>query len=342
MKILGIETSCDDTCAALLDIKRGKFNVLKSIVASQANLHKKYGGVVPEVAARKHVETIIPVISEAIRQQRSKVDVIAIASGPGLISSLHVGVETAKALSLVWDVPLIKVNHIEAHIYSVLLSVGVRHASHLPFKFPAIALIVSGGHTELILMRDHGKYSLLGRTRDDAAGEAFDKSAKMLGLPYPGGPQISQHAQHGDPRKYDIPKPMIHEPGYEFSFSGMKNAIRLLIENFGTDAPLGRLSPDLCASIEQAIIDVLTNKSIKTIEHYKPKTFILAGGVSANKKLRKTLKYALPKSTQFLAPDIKFCMDNASMVAVAAYFHAKNKEYIPYHKLTANANWELV
>jgi len=353
MKILGIETSCDDTCAALLDIKRGKFDVIKSIVSSQADLHKKYGGVVPEVAARKHVETIIPVIKEVLNSPsftkegvggrlrgKRKLDAIAIASGPGLVTSLHVGVETAKALSLAWNVPLIKVNHIEGHIYSPLLNVGARHASPLPLKFPAIALIVSGGHTELILMTSHGKYRLLGRTRDDASGEAFDKSAKMLGLSYPGGPEISKRAKKGNPYKYDIPKPMIHEPGFEFSFSGMKNAIRLLIEDLGTDA-IHRVS-DLSASIEQAIIDVLTHKSLKAVKHYKPKTFILAGGVSANKKLRKTLQHALPKSTQFLAPDMKFCMDNAAMIAAAGYHHAKNKKFIEYHKLTADANWELV
>jgi len=351
MNILAIETSCDDTCAALVEIKHGRFNVLKNIVASQADLHKKYGGVVPEVAARAHVETIIPVIKEAInspsciqggvrgglRGKRS-IDAIAIASGPGLITSLHIGVETAKSLSLAWNVPLIKVNHIEGHIYSAIINNNISN-----LKFPAIALIVSGGHTELILMQNHGKYKLLGRTRDDASGEAFDKSAKMLSLPYPGGPEISKRAQKGNPYKYDIPKPMIHEKGYEFSFSGMKNAIRLLIEDIShTDAPLERLYPDLCASIEQAIVDVLVSKSIKAVEEYNPKTFILGGGVSANKKLRKTLANALPKSTKFLIPELKYCMDNASMVAVAGYFHAKKKEFIPYHKLKADANWELV
>ena len=344
MIILGIETSCDDTGAAIVEANAGKFRVLKNIVASQSNLHKKYGGVVPEVAARAHVETIIPVINEAIREQRSKIDAIAVASGPGLITSLHVGVETAKALSCAWNVPLIKVNHIEGHIYSSILNLpsSIIH-------FPAIALLVSGGHTELILMRDHGKYKLLGRTRDDAAGECFDKSAKMLGLAYPGGPQISKHAKSGNPEACDIPRPMIDQDGFEFSFSGMKNAIRLLIEkisantNLCTDAIFGVSEiNDLCASIEQAIVDVLAFKSLKAIEKYKPKTFILSGGVSANKKLRATLQSALLKKTTFLAPDISYCMDNAAMIAAAGYFHARKKDFIPYHKLTANANWELV
>lgn len=345
MKILGIETSCDDTCAALIDIKRGKFNVIKSIVSSQADLHKKYGGVVPEVAARKHVETILPVIQEVVPRiwraggsRIPKIDAIAIASGPGLITSLHVGVETAKALSVAWDVPLIKVNHIEAHIYSPLLNKNIAD-----LKFPSIALIVSGGHTELILMRGHGKYQLLGRTRDDASGEAFDKSAKMLGLSYPGGPQVSKRAEKGNPIAYDIPRPMIYEDNFEFSFSGMKNAIRLLVEDIGKNkAQRTPIKNNLCASIEHAIVDVLVTKSLKATDKYELKTFILAGGVSANKNLRSTLKRALPKKITFLVPEQKYCMDNAAMVAVAGFNHAQNKKFIPYHKLSADANWELV
>ena len=357
MIILGIETSCDDTCCALLEIKRGKFRLIKSIVASQANLHKKYGGVVPEVAARAHVEAMIPVIKEVTGQHRSKIDAIAVASGPGLITSLHVGVETAKALSYAWNVPLVKVNHVEGHIYSPLIS----RRGLADLKFPAIALVVSGGHTELILMRGPGQYSLLGRTRDDAAGECFDKSAKMLGFPYPSGPQIGKRAKHGNPEAYDIPRPMIDRDDFEFSFSGMKNAIRLLVENMSPPLPNGASLisplvlrgglrggyadsriPDICASIEQAIIDVLVHKSLKATDKYHPKTFILSGGVSANKKLRKTLKHALPKKTKFLVPDLSYCMDNAAMISVAAYHQAKNKKFTPYYKLTANANWELV
>ena len=378
MRILSIETSCDDTSAALIEVKSSKFIVKKSIIASQAKLHTKYGGVVPEVAARKHVEAIIPAINEILPVRtrhalfRPKIDAIAVTQGPGLITSLHVGVETAKTLSVAWGVPLVGVNHIEGHIYSVLLNTGTRHALSIQsIKFPAVALIVSGGHTELILMTDHEKYKLLGRTRDDASGEAFDKSAKMLGLPYPGGPEISKQAEKGDPNSFEIPKPMIHEKGFEFSFSGMKNAIRLIIEDLKSNRhPSDRhaelvsaSAPDsktkkqtlpaksagqgddlnnLCASIEQAIVDVLVSKSIKAVEQYKPKTFILAGGVSANKKLRKTFSKKLPKNIKFLMPKMEFTQDNAAMIAAASYHHIKKKKFSNPYKLTANSNWELV
>lgn len=341
MIILGIETSCDDTAVALLEIKAGRFKLLNHLTASQTKLHAKYKGVVPEVAARAHLETIIPVLTETLSLRTSRVqslppDAIAITTGPGLITSLLIGVETAKALSFAWNIPLIGVNHIEGHIYSSLLS-----DLSLKIKFPAIALVVSGGHTELILMKNHGQYKLLGRTRDDAAGECFDKAGKMLDLPYPGGPEISKRAAKGNPHAFELPRPMLHEPGFEFSFSGMKNAIRLLIEDCrrGTrPAPTN----DLCASIEHAIVDVLVQKSIKAVAKYKPKTFILAGGVAANKKLRQTLSENLPKSTRFILPPQEYCMDNAAMIAMAGYFHLKKKQFIKYDKLKANANWELV
>ena len=378
MLILGIETSCDDTAAALLEVKNGRFKLLKHLTASQVKLHAKYQGVVPEVAARAHLETIIPVLTEVLKSpplrggarggaRWKKPDTIAVTAGPGLITSLLIGVETAKALSFAWNVPLIKTNHIEGHIYSPLLSsVGARHALPLQIKFPAIALIVSGGHTELILIKNHGQYKLLGRTRDDAAGECFDKAGKMLGLPFPGGPEISKRGAKGNPLAYDLPRPMLHE-GFEFSFSGMKNAIRLLIEELKNNvileggrrptdrihlqntgsyrsaiAPLQDDTNDLCASIEHAIVDVLVQKSLKAVAKHKPKTFILAGGVAANQKLRQSLAAALPKTTRFLLPEPEFCMDNAAMIAVAGYFQAKKKKFVKYDKLKADANWELV
>ncbi|OGY92942.1 MAG: tRNA (adenosine(37)-N6)-threonylcarbamoyltransferase complex transferase subunit TsaD [Candidatus Komeilibacteria bacterium RIFCSPLOWO2_02_FULL_48_11] len=364
MLILGIETSCDDTAAALLEVKSGRFRLLNHLTASQTKLHAKYQGIVPEVAARAHLETIIPVLTEVLghpvetRHASSLLDAIAITTGPGLITSLLIGVETAKALSFAWDVPLVSVNHIEGHIYSVLLSPvafsETQHAASLQdIKFPAIALIVSGGHTELILMsarggsasggKNRGQYRLLGRTRDDASGECFDKAAKMLGLPYPGGPEISKRAKKGNPAAFDLPRPMIHEPGFEFSFSGLKNAIRLLIENIGRDVACNvSTKNDLCAAIEQAIVDVLVYKSLSAVTKYKPKTFILAGGVAANKKLRQTLSDNLPKSTRFLLPQPEYCMDNAAMIAVAAYHQIKKKKFVKYDKLKADANWELV
>ena len=336
MHILGIETSCDDTAAALVEVKGDKFRVLKNIIASQAKLHQKYGGVVPEVAARKHVETIIPTIQEALGSKRPNLDAIAVTSGPGLITSLHVGVETAKSLSIAWDVPLVGTNHIEGHIYSVLLNEKISR-----LKFPAVALVVSGGHTELILMTDHGRYKLLGRTRDDAAGEAFDKSAKMLGLPYPGGPEISKHAEKGNADAFDIPRPMIERDDCEMSFSGMKNAIRLLIEDLKKSKEKLPIN-DLAASIEQAIVDLLVTKSLIAVAQNNPKTFILSGGVSANKKLRSCIKKASPKSINLLIADQKFTQDNAAMIAGASYHHIKGKQFSDPCKLSANANWELV
>lgn len=353
MKILGIETSCDDTAAALLEVKGGRFKLLKHLTASQVKLHAKYKGVVPEMAARAHLETIIPVLTEVLSplltKERGRVrlpDAIAITTGPGLITSLLIGVETAKTLSFAWDIPLVGVNHIEGHIYSTLLTPPplLRRGLGGGLCFPAVALVVSGGHTELILMKNHGQYKLLGRTRDDASGECFDKAARMLGLPYPGGPEIGKRAAKGNPRAFDLPRPMIHEPGFEFSFSGLKNAIRLLIADLSNRDAKYRVSTinDLCASIEQAIVDVLVYKSLSAVSKYKPKTFILAGGVSANKKLRQTLASSLPKKTAFLSPAPEFCMDNAGMIAAAAYHHIKKKQFTKYDKLKANANWELV
>lgn len=209
--------------------------------------------------------------------------------------------------------------------------------------FPAIALIVSGGHTELILIKTHGSYKLLGRTRDDAAGEAFDKAANMLGLPYPGGPTISKYAERGNPSAFKLPRPMLERDDFEFSFSGLKNAIRLTIESIGRGvAQNASAKHDLCASIEQAIIDVLAGKSLKAVIRHKPKTFILAGGVAANLKLRTTLATLLPKNIRFLIPEPKYCMDNAAMIAAAGYYHAKSKDFDRYDTLTADANWELV
>ena len=332
MLILGIETSCDDTAAALLEAKSGRFQIIKHITASQAKLHAKYKGVVPEVAARKHLETMIPVLNEVLGQRRPAV--IAVTTGPGLITSLLIGVETAKALSFAWNIPLVGINHIEGHIYSVLLS-GQK------IKFPAIALIVSGGHTELILMKNHGQYKLLGRTRDDASGETFDKAAVMIGLPYPGGPEIAKRAAKGNSKAFDLPRPMLKQ-GLEFSFSGLKNAIRLLIDDLRRNAPRRVPTDDVCASIEQTIVDVLVYKSLAAVSKCKPKTFILAGGVAANKKLRQTLSGSLPKSTRFLMPAPEFCQDNAAMIAAAAYRRALKKKFIRYDKLKTNANWELV
>lgn len=395
MMILGIETSCDDTGVALVEATRGKFYVRSNAIISQAKLHNKYGGVVPELAARNHLKNIIPAIDEVLSPLLSEervrvrsegapaIDAIAVTAGPGLATSLHVGVETAKTLALAWNIPLVGANHMEGHIYSPLLQPtsppqrsgrggvrgGARDTKQPRINFPAIALIVSGGHTELILMAGHGQYKLLGKTRDDAAGEAFDKAAQMLGLPYPGGPAISKHAEKGDPNSFEIPRPMIERDDCEFSFSGMKNAIRLIVEKISPPAsgspktaegifgvnrggdkggvgeehrlPANVIN-DLCASIQQAIVDILVTKSLIAIAVAAPKTFILAGGVAANKLLRETIAKNLPKSVRLLISSLAYSQDNGAMIAASAYWHITKKQFDSPESLTANAHWELV
>lgn len=328
-----------------------------SCISSQIDIHKKYGGVVPEVAGRKHAETIIPVIREALGDV--KPDAIAVTAGPGLITSLVVGVEVAKGLSYGWDVPLVRTNHIEGHIYSVLL--GEHAPAHIPF--PALAVIVSGGHTELILMRDHGAYELIGRTRDDAAGECFDKVGKLLGFEYPGGPKISQFAREGDREAIIFPRPMIQEKNFDFSFAGLKtsalywlrdnplpvmdtNPLPLLpsgISAIGQTA--GPTIHDFCASFEQAIVDVLVTKTIRAAKQYGVRSVILSGGVSANQLLRdsllQTALHALPH-VEVLIPEPKFTTDNAAMIAMAGYFHATKNDFTSWRDLQANPAWELV
>ena len=224
MKLLAIETSCDETSVAIVSKTDGQFVVEQQLVSSQADIHAHYGGVVPEVAAREHAALLVPLLVQAgVPHNGEGIDAIAVTAGPGLVPALRIGVEIAKALAWIWNKPLVPVNHLEGHIYSVLA--GEKGA----IEFPALCLLVSGGHTELILMKDHGDYELIGRTRDDAAGEAFDKVAKLLGLPYPGGPHISKHALEGEVEAVDFPRPMINSGDYDFSFSGLKTAVRLHI-----------------------------------------------------------------------------------------------------------------
>lgn len=359
MRILGIESSCDDTSIALLDCSDKGHFVISEKTASQIEIHKKYGGVVPEIAGRMHAEKIVPLI-EAVLENQPKPDVIAATSGPGLITGLLVGVEAARTLAYVWDIPLVSTNHIEGHIYSTQIQ-NYNNTSPAPqINFPALCLIVSGGHTELILMKDHGKYKLLGDTKDDAAGECFDKGAKLIGLPYPGGPQISKLAVSGNTQAIDFPRPMIDSKDYNFSFSGLKtsalywlrdhklaaaqvNSFNLPAGVFG-QAPVEPTINDFCASFEQAIIDVLVAKTMKAAKEYKPKTIILGGGVSANPKLRQTLQVEITKQfpdTSFQIPELKYAMDNGAMIAVAGYYHAIQKEFTSWKKIKADPNWRL-
>jgi len=325
MKILGIESSCDDTSVALIAASKTGFEILAEKTASQIEIHKKYGGVVPEIAGRRHAEKILPVIEEVVGKE--KPDIIAVTAGPGLITGLLVGVEAAKTLAHLWEIPLVGVNHLEGHIYSVELEEKI--------DFPALALIASGGHTELVLIKKSGKYKQIGATRDDAAGECFDKVAKLLGYDYPGGPKISQHAETGDVKAIKFPRPMLNNDNFDFSFSGLKtSALYHLRDHPDAD------KNDFCASLEQAIVDILVGKTLKAVKQYIPKTVILAGGVSANTKLRKTLADKL-SDVKFLVPQIKYAMDNATMIAMAGYYHAIKKDFTPWKKLKADPNWKI-
>ena len=335
MKILGIESSCDDTSVALLDCSENGCIVLSEKTASQIEIHKKYGGVVPEIAGRMHAEKIVPLIEEILKDQ-PKPDAIAVTAGPGLITGLIVGVEAARTLSYAWNIPLVAVNHLQGHTYSVELTPGQK------IEYPAIALVVSGGHTEIVHIQNPGEYVLIGHTKDDAAGECFDKVAKLLDLPYPGGPQISKLAETGKTNAIDFPRPMMKENNFDFSFSGLKTSALYWLQKNTLDANITK--NDFCASFEQAIVDTLIHKTIRAVKENNPKTLILAGGVSANKKLRETLAqiiYQQYPETKFLYPELKYCMDNAAMIAVAGYYQAEKNNYTNWTDISADPNWHL-
>jgi N6-L-threonylcarbamoyladenine synthase len=341
MRILGIETSCDETAVALVEGKNGRVREIESLVASQIDIHAATGGVVPEVAAREHVSAIIPLVSTLLGKwsKRPNIDVIAVTAGPGLFSSLMVGVETAKALAFAWGLPLVRVNHIEGHLYSSSIN------SDASIKFPALALIVSGGHTELILMKGHGSYRLVGRTKDDAAGEAFDKTAQMMGLGYPGGPAVAKAAVKGDPRAYDLPRPMLNEKNFDFSFSGLKTAVLYAIKNLRLNVDDPKIVADLAASTQAAIVEVLIKKTIIAAKKFKVKALIVGGGVAANEALRAELASRCKKDlpmVELRLPQKRYTTDNAVMIATAGYFHATKRDFISTSKIKADPNWELV
>lgn len=329
-RILGIETSCDETAAAVVEDGRV---ILSNIIASQIELHARYGGVFPEVASRAHVEAIIPTITRAMNDAHvgwEDLDAIAVTRGPGLAGSLLVGVNTAKGLALGQGLPLIGINHLEAHVYSLWLVQGAPEV-----RFPVLCLIVSGGHTELVLMTDHGQYRRLGGTIDDAAGEAFDKVARLLRLGYPGGPAIEQAAQWGNPKAFHFTRAHV-EGDYNFSFSGLKTAVLREVQRYGladTSAP-GALSStarpsgaprasdlpiaDLAASFQAAVVDMLVEKTTAAAEAYQVTEIFLAGGVSANKALRQAMSQAAGRPVRY--PPLILCTDNAAMVAACGYF----------------------
>lgn len=325
MKILGFETSCDETSVSIVENGR---KILSNVIASSAEMHAKTGGIIPEQAARQQVKSIIPVLSESLNSanvDKEDIDVIAITVGPGLIGSLLVGIETARTLSALWNKPLIPVNHLIAHLYANWFLGGEEP------EFPAVAMVVSGGHTDIIYMKGHGEIEWIGGTRDDAAGEAFDKSARLLGLPYPGGPAIGKAANEyieANPNtKLDFfPRPLINEDNYDMSFSGLKTAV---LRETQKEKPMG--INELSAQVQEAIIDVLITKVFKAVDEYKPKSLLLAGGVSANGRLAQTFRQSVEKypDLKFFIPPPKLCTDNAAYIAACAYFNQKGSENIP-------------
>jgi N6-L-threonylcarbamoyladenine synthase len=327
MKILGIESSCDETAASVVEDGRV---LLSNVVNSQIDIHSVYGGVVPEVAARSHIEVINPVINQALTDASitwDDIDAIAVTYAPGLIGSLLVGTLAARTLAVLKNKPLYPIHHVEAHVYANFLNTTAP-------QFPMLALIVSGGHSQLVLFRDHGDYELLGQTQDDAVGEAFDKVAKILGLPYPGGPSIAMAALKGDPKRYSLPKAKL-KGEYDFSFSGLKTAVlRAVQRETGVDFtfPSGELSArlndvqrnDFAASFQYTAISTLVDKAEKAFRDYRPRSVVIAGGVAANQELRRQLSERLPLHIDY-AP-MNLCTDNAAMIATLGFYYAQKKQ----------------
>ncbi len=315
MRILAIESSCDETAIAILNGIDDSLRVESSLVRSQIDIHAAYGGVVPEVAAREHLEMITSMIARSVRPDGAGIDAIAVTAGPGLAPALRVGVEVAKTLAWAWKKPLIPVCHLEGHIYANWIE-------NAP-EFPVLALIVSGGHTELVFMRDHGSFERLGETLDDAAGEAFDKVAKMLGLPYPGGPAVDRLAAQGSPKAFAFPRPMINRDDAMFSFSGLKTAVLYELRKNDTRMADEAFRADIAASFQEAIVETLVEKTMRTAGKCMPKSIVLAGGVAANATLRDRLKEATEhRGMTMHLPPFQYSLDNAAMIGAAGYFRA--------------------
>lgn len=333
MKVLGIESSCDETAAAV--VEDGK-RLLSNVVATSMDLHAQYGGVVPEIAARSHIESIIPVIKQALTDAKctwKDIDAIAVTYGAGLGGSLLIGVLAARTLAIRYNKPLYAINHVEGHVYANFLTETPLPDYALPSSapaFPCLALIVSGGHSQLALFRNHFDYTLLGQTQDDAIGEAFDKVAKILGLPYPGGPSVGQKALEGDARAFSLPKARL-QGKYDFSFSGLKTAVlRLAQEQVGKDYSLPSLElpgllneaqkADIAASFQRVAVETVVDKAMQAFEEFQPASVVIAGGVAASPELRRQLAERLPIAIEYT--DRKLCTDNGAMIATLGCYHA--------------------
>lgn len=315
MIILGIETSCDETSVAVLENEK----VLSNIVVSQISIHKKFGGVVPEVAARHHLLNLPLIYKKALEEAKvsgDKINAVAVTYGPGLIGALLVGLSFAKGLALRYNIPLIGVNHIIGHVYA-------NYIAYPNLKPPFIVLMVSGGHTEILKVEEN-KIEVLGKTVDDAAGEAFDKVARILGLGYPGGPEIEKVSKTGDPDKINFPRPMLNSNDYNFSFSGLKTSVLYTLQELKDNIPVA----DIAASFQEAVIDVLLKKTFKAARNNGIKKIVLAGGVAANSRLREKAKILGEKyNYEILIPPLEYCTDNAAMIAMAGYHKYQNREF---------------
>jgi N6-L-threonylcarbamoyladenine synthase len=350
MRILAIETSCDETAAAVVE---DGHRVLSNVVATQIELHRRFGGVFPEVASRQHVLSIAPVIAQALSEagipHPSALDAIAVTHGPGLAGSLLVGVNAAKGLAFASGLPLLPVNHLEGHVYSNWLDLptaGGEPAAPAGDRFPVLVLIVSGGHTELVLMSEHATYQRLGGTLDDAAGEAFDKVARLLELGFPGGPAVEQAARSGDPMRYPLPRGLRHAAGhrYDFSFSGLKTAVLHLTQELaaeGLDLHDPQLLADVAASFQQAVVDVLVDKTAAAAEDFGVQRVCICGGVSANGALRATAAQRFAAmQLPFSIPPFAYCTDNAAMIGAAA-FHRRQANPHLRHDLQVDVHANL-
>lgn len=313
MKILAIESSCDETAAAVVEDGR---KVLSSVVASQVEEHRLYGGVVPEIASRRHAEAIVPVVRQALDDANvilKQIDAIAVTYAPGLIGALLVGVNFAKGLSLSTGIPLISTHHLRSHIAS-------NYISNIELKPPFLCLVVSGGHSHIVMVEDYTKMKIIGKTRDDAAGEAFDKAARTMGMPYPGGIELDKVAENGNPLAFKLPRPVVHDAPYDFSFSGLKTAVINLIHNASQKGEELNKA-DVCASFRYAVVDCLATNFLKAAEDYKINKLVIAGGVSANSLLRSTLQAECEKrGYELYMPDKSLCGDNAAMVGSQGYY----------------------
>jgi N6-L-threonylcarbamoyladenine synthase len=335
LRILGIESSCDESAVAVLDEARG---LLSHELFSQVDLHRLYGGVVPELASRDHVQRLLPLVRQALAKAgtaAAELDGVAYTAGPGLVGALLTGAALGRSLAYALGVPAVPVHHLEGHLLAPLLE-------DRPPPFPHLALLVSGGHTMLIVVRAQGDYQLLGETRDDAAGEAFDKSAKLLGLPYPGGPELARLAESGRAGVFEFPRPMLDREGFEFSFSGLKTAVMLAVREAGA-AMNDALRANIARGVQDAIVDTLTGKTARALDETGLMHLVVAGGVSANRALRGALQSAATaRGVEIYFPRFEFCTDNAAMIAVAGLARLKQGGSAKHLAIEARAQWPLM